>query len=445
MVIKMDIEKIGKFIKELRIENGYSQNSLGEKVHVTRQAVSNWENVKSIPDSDILIELSNLFNVSINEILSGSRLDKEDNLEEIALSLVDENNKKRSRIKLLMTSFILTTFILITSFLGYYFITNYNSIKVYKVIGESEHFKTSEGILITTKNKSYIRLGRLIEFNKGIDIQINKMKLYYKDKNNKEYIIFESEKPEVLINDDYGYNEYFIKNNLRKNNNLFLEIEYNNSKCNIIKLKLYPKFKNDLKSINGNNSISVIKDKPDKDIQKSEEELVNKIKTDEIAKTELKLEMREEVKTEEKEINNSSQENIYNNNSEPNSQENIIEDDKPQIAGPNEIEETIEEKFDNIINKIEQAISKMIEVNMYYTIIDNNYIQITYEQNIMYIDIIGKIDITLIQYNNTTKETSFIKLSNGEEINNIIINKDNITEDTLNILYEILEYINNVA
>ena len=76
----MDIEKIGKFIKELRIENGYSQNSLGEKVHVTRQAVSNWENVKSIPDSDILIELSNLFNVSINEVLLMKTIKKDQEL-----------------------------------------------------------------------------------------------------------------------------------------------------------------------------------------------------------------------------------------------------------------------------------------------------------------------------------------------------------------------------
>ena len=78
----MDIEKVGQFIKELRIENNLSQNQLSEEIHVTRQAVSNWENGKALPDSNVLLILSNLFKVSINEILSGKRLTKEDNLEE---------------------------------------------------------------------------------------------------------------------------------------------------------------------------------------------------------------------------------------------------------------------------------------------------------------------------------------------------------------------------
>ena len=59
----MDMEKIGKFLKELRTEKGLSQNKMGEQIHVTRQAISNWENGKAIPDSDILIKLSEIFNV----------------------------------------------------------------------------------------------------------------------------------------------------------------------------------------------------------------------------------------------------------------------------------------------------------------------------------------------------------------------------------------------
>ena len=95
----MDINKIGRFIKELRLEKNISQNQLSEEIHVTRQAISNWENGKAIPDSDILLTLSSLFKVSINEILSGERNISESNLQDITLQLIDENNDKRRKIK----------------------------------------------------------------------------------------------------------------------------------------------------------------------------------------------------------------------------------------------------------------------------------------------------------------------------------------------------------
>lgn len=54
---------------ELRIKNGLSQDSLAEKVFVTRQAVSRWENGETVPNTETLKLLSNLFNVSINTLL----------------------------------------------------------------------------------------------------------------------------------------------------------------------------------------------------------------------------------------------------------------------------------------------------------------------------------------------------------------------------------------
>ncbi|WP_018393304.1 helix-turn-helix transcriptional regulator [Bacillus sp. 37MA] len=42
--------ELGDKLKKLRQENGYSQNELADKLHVTAQAVSKWENNKSIPD-----------------------------------------------------------------------------------------------------------------------------------------------------------------------------------------------------------------------------------------------------------------------------------------------------------------------------------------------------------------------------------------------------------
>ena len=57
-----------KILYELRTENGLSQDELAEKVFVTRQAVSRWENGDTIPNTETLKLLSKLFNVSINTL-----------------------------------------------------------------------------------------------------------------------------------------------------------------------------------------------------------------------------------------------------------------------------------------------------------------------------------------------------------------------------------------
>lgn len=66
----MDTKKI---IYELRTKNGMSQDELAEKVFVTRQAVSRWENGETVPNTETLKLLSKLFNVSINTLLGSPR------------------------------------------------------------------------------------------------------------------------------------------------------------------------------------------------------------------------------------------------------------------------------------------------------------------------------------------------------------------------------------
>ncbi len=57
----------------LRTKSGMSQDELAEKVFVTRQAVSRWENGETVPNTETLKLLSNLFNVSINTLLGAPR------------------------------------------------------------------------------------------------------------------------------------------------------------------------------------------------------------------------------------------------------------------------------------------------------------------------------------------------------------------------------------
>ena len=60
-------------IFELRTKNGLTQDELAEKIYVTRQAVSRWENGETIPNTETLKLLSRLFDVSINTLLGSPR------------------------------------------------------------------------------------------------------------------------------------------------------------------------------------------------------------------------------------------------------------------------------------------------------------------------------------------------------------------------------------
>ena len=65
--------KIGKKLKNARIEAGLTQEKAAEKIDVSRQTISNWENEKSYPDIISVIALSDLYSVSLDELLKGDQ------------------------------------------------------------------------------------------------------------------------------------------------------------------------------------------------------------------------------------------------------------------------------------------------------------------------------------------------------------------------------------
>ena len=74
----MDQEKIGKFIASSRKEKKLTQEELAEKLNITKNAVSKWERGLSLMDMSLLKPLSEILGVSVNEILSGEKIDNED-------------------------------------------------------------------------------------------------------------------------------------------------------------------------------------------------------------------------------------------------------------------------------------------------------------------------------------------------------------------------------
>ena len=65
--------KTGLLIKEQRIKTGLSQSMLAEKMHVSREAVSKWENGHNLPDASIMLQLAEVLDVTVDDLLVGEK------------------------------------------------------------------------------------------------------------------------------------------------------------------------------------------------------------------------------------------------------------------------------------------------------------------------------------------------------------------------------------
>lgn len=90
--------EIGKKLKQARIRSGYTQEYIAEKIDVSRQTISNWENEKSYPDILSVMELSDLYSVTLDELLRGDP--------KMIEHLDESTNIVKSNQKLLRTIFI---------------------------------------------------------------------------------------------------------------------------------------------------------------------------------------------------------------------------------------------------------------------------------------------------------------------------------------------------
>lgn len=95
----MDPHKTGNLIAKLRKEMELTQKDLADKLNVTPKAISRWETGRGYPDIEILPELSEALNVSINELLNGELLPKEmvKKVEDTPLIYVCNNAAQKSK------------------------------------------------------------------------------------------------------------------------------------------------------------------------------------------------------------------------------------------------------------------------------------------------------------------------------------------------------------
>lgn len=104
----MNQEKIGKFIAECRKEKNLTQEKLAEQLGISDRAVSKWERGLNLPDASLMLELSKIFDISVNELLNGEIIEKDNYMEkaeEKLLELQEKNNEYAK--KLLFLEYII--------------------------------------------------------------------------------------------------------------------------------------------------------------------------------------------------------------------------------------------------------------------------------------------------------------------------------------------------
>lgn len=239
----MNGKKIGKYIKELRQKNGLSQSDLAKKVFVSREAISKWENGKSIPNYESLNALSNCFSVTKASLINGECFaDIKDG--ELLRTLYDDDVKKHNELKK-RTKLFLTVigilFIFLFGFLVYYFFNSYDSVKVYKIVSEDSKIHIQDGLFVITKDKYYFRLGNILESeNRNIEY----MKVYFKEINENNLIYANSSDEDPLIIDYNGYCAFFDLKSMSLKTDKFYLVYKISSEEKIAEIKLEEDYSN---------------------------------------------------------------------------------------------------------------------------------------------------------------------------------------------------------
>ena len=150
----MNQEKIGKFISKCRKNKNLTQQELAEKLSVSDRTVGNWENGRNMPDLSLFKPLCDELDISINDLMSGERIKKEqyqEKLEENIVNLTVGNKKifnKKLKIFSSLLAFLLIIFIVVVYIYNFYELDvrydgrlmkcSFNdNILTYKIIGNS--------------------------------------------------------------------------------------------------------------------------------------------------------------------------------------------------------------------------------------------------------------------------------------------------------------------
>lgn len=194
----MEQEKIGNFIKELREEKNWSQEYLGEKIHCDRTKINKIENGKRAVNLEDMILLSKIFDISLEELVSGERKNKknEKSIDITFKEYLKSQRTKSKKIRILTIFFAVLCLISFSLLTIFYFLQNYKTVRIYSIKGSSENYNIYDGLLILTKEKIYLKI-------ENIDPKVDEISVYVEE-DDKTFQIYKGD-PDIILKDLYGY------------------------------------------------------------------------------------------------------------------------------------------------------------------------------------------------------------------------------------------------
>ncbi len=126
----MNQEKIGKFIAEHRKKKKLTQEQLAEKLGISDRAISKWERGLNMPDVSLMLELTSILGISVNELLSGEIIEKKEFMNKAEENLLEMAKKEElQNKKLMMYEWVIGTMSSVT-FLILIFVLSYASLNI---------------------------------------------------------------------------------------------------------------------------------------------------------------------------------------------------------------------------------------------------------------------------------------------------------------------------
>lgn len=224
----MDLKKVGKYIADKRKTKGYTQEQLGEKIGINGNAISKWERGLNAPDISLLSEISEILDITLDELLKGEDMPDNISKNESNKGIIDSIKyyTRVTKIKYLkILIYISLIIVFVFSFL--FMFNNYNRFKIYSIESSEDNFYVA-GYIIYNQKRNLILVNNIdikdvnIGTNQEEQIKYLKVSLKCDNKN-----IFSSEK--IVENNNRNLNAYllnvtyFADENVKSNENILVD------------------------------------------------------------------------------------------------------------------------------------------------------------------------------------------------------------------------------
>ena len=185
----MNQEKIGKFIAKCRKDKNLTQGELADKLNISNKAISKWETGRGMPDASIMLELCAYLGITVNELLSGEKLEEGEYKEKANENIIniakesEKNKKVKNKIIIVLTIVIIFSILLLITNVIYrnFEITLEYDNRLIKCETNNEDIICSfNGISLVTLYSEYINIdGETLIFINGKMLLQNKIKSHY--------------------------------------------------------------------------------------------------------------------------------------------------------------------------------------------------------------------------------------------------------------------------